>query len=80
MMFDSPQQKPWPSLEKAATICTVGLGLGIGTCGVGALAGNKRDVSWVLVFGSVLFFGSLLGLIVIGLVAVIRAVMDALRR
>jgi hypothetical protein len=79
-MFDQMQpEKPSP-LAKLFTICGVGLLLGFGTCGIGALVGNERVTSVFLWTGVAIFAASLAGFVILVLYALGRAFFDILSR
>lgn len=75
-MFDDLEQDKRLSLAKPLTVCAVGMGIGFGICGVGLMIGHDRVTPVVATVGSVIFFSSFLGLIVIGCMALIRLVID----
>jgi len=79
-MADNVEPKKWQSLSKAVTICAAGMVLGFGTCGLGFLFKTAGVIRPMAIIGSLVFFGSLLGFVVIGLIALCRVMLDVFRR
>ena len=57
---------------RVIAFCAIGMILGLGTCGIGGLIGDERGTPVILAVGSIVFFGSLLGLCVAGVIALLR--------
>ncbi len=79
-MFESFSKHDSVPLNQALVLCGIGAGVGVGTCGLGALIQNERVSPIVLTIGAVFFWGSLVGFLIIGLLSVARFIFDRLRK
>ena len=79
-MFDYVQRDDEVPLAKPLTLCAVGMGIGFGTCGIGLLIGHDRLTPVIAGAGIVIFLCSMAGFLVLGFIALGRALMKFLRR
>ena len=79
-MFGSFKKDDSVYFHQALVIFGIGAGVGIGTCGIGALIQNEQVSPIVLSIGGVLFWVSVLGFLVIGLLSLIRFLLNRLLR
>ncbi len=79
-MFEQFAKSDAVDFTKALVLCSIGAGIGVGTCGIGVLIGNERVSPIVIETGAFLFWSSLLGMLIIGLLSIARLILGRLRK
>ena len=79
-MFDSFASRRQSLTAKALTISGIGVGVGFGSCGLGALTGAKGISLFLIYAGLILFFVSLASLAIITLIALGMRIAELFRK
>ena len=65
---------------KALTISGIGMGVGFGSCGLGVVTSPNRLSTFVVYTGSILFFISLISLVITALIALGNRIAEQFRK